>query len=357
MQATHRVLIVDDDDDILMMLHTVLRRDYDVQTANDGTKALQCLAEQEFEAVLADHMMPGMTGVELLNHAHSLKPAAARILITASDQVAVVKEAINQARVHRFLSKPLRLTELPGLVAGAIREAALEAENIRLVAELSHKNAELARANDRLERANERLESEVNERTRELQAAVSELQQLALRDGLTGLFNHRYFQECLDAELARARRQGESLGLLFIDVDHFKQYNDRNGHPAGDDLLKRLAGLLTGGKNSGLPRMTRASDIVARYGGEEFVMLLPSTDRAGSLARAERLLRLISEFPFEQREHQPLGHVSVSIGAACFPAHAHDKASLIATADAMLYQAKRTGRGRVCAPPDLSNVG
>jgi len=340
-----------------MMLHTVLRRDFDVLTANDGTKALSYLESEEFEAVLADHMMPGMTGVELLNHAHTLKPAAARILITASDQVAVVKEAINQARVHRFLSKPLRLTELPGLVAGAIREATLEAENSRLVAELSHKNAELARANDWLARAKERLESEVHERTRELQAAVSELQQLALRDGLTGLFNHRYFQECLESELARAARQGESLGLLFIDVDHFKHYNDRNGHPAGDELLKRLAGLLTGGRHSGMPRLTRASDVVARYGGEEFVMLLPATDRAGCLARAERLLRVIAEFPFEQREFQPLGHVSVSIGAACFPVHAHDKASLIATADAMLYEAKRSGRGRVCAPPERSNAG
>lgn len=355
-KAPHRVLVVDDDDDILMMLDTVLRRDFDVATANDGSKALALLASAEFEAVLADHMMPGMTGVELLDHVHSLKPAAARILVTASDQVAVVKQAINQARVHRFLSKPLRLTELPGLVSGAIREATLEAENVRLVAELSAKNAELARANERLERVNERLESEVHERTRELRAAISELEQLALRDGLTGLFNHRYFQECLDAELARAQRQGDSLGLLFIDVDHFKQYNDCNGHPAGDHLLKRLAALLIGGKNSGLPRMTRASDTVARYGGEEFVMLLPATDRAGCIARAERLLRLIADHPFEYRERQPMGCVSVSIGIACFPAHARDKAALIAAADAMLYQAKRAGRGRVCAAGDSLTV-
>ena len=85
-------------------------------------------------------------------------------------------------------------------------------------------------------------------------------------------------------------------------------------------------------------------------------MLLPSTDRAGCVSRAERLLGVISEFPFKEREHQPLGHVSVSIGVACFPEHAHDKASLISTADAMLYQAKRTGRGRVCAPADLATA-
>ena len=342
--AAHRVLVVDDDADILTMLQTVLRREFDVVTANDGSQALGVLSAEPVAAVLADHMMPGMTGVELLHRAHELRPAAARILITASDRVAVVKEAINQARVHRFLSKPLRLTELPGLVNGAIREATLEAENVRLLEELRQKNAEL-------ERAKQHLESEVNERTRELQEKNAELQQLALRDGLTGLFNHRYFQESLDRELSRARRQGESLGLLFIDVDHFKQYNDLNGHPAGDRLLRRLAAVLTGGKDSGLPRMARMSDIAARYGGEEFVLILPATDRSGCLARAERLLRVIAEYPFEHREQQPLGHISVSIGVACFPEHAPDKAQLIAAADAMLYQAKRSGRGRVCAPP------
>lgn len=338
-----RVLIVDDDADILTMLHTVLRRDYDVLVASDGGEALSVLAQTAVDAVVADHMMPGMTGVDLLNEAQARRPSAARILVTASDRVSVVMEAINQARVHRFLSKPLRLTELPGLVAGAIREAGLEAENERLVAELSAKNAEL-------ENANERLESEVDARTQELQKAVAELEQLALRDGLTGLYNHRYFQESLEAELARARRQSEALGLLFIDVDHFKQYNDRNGHPAGDRLLKRLAAELLGRRESTLHRPSRLSDIAARYGGEEFVLVLPSTDREGCLARAERLLRAISEYPFEHRESQPLGHVSVSIGVACYPAHAADKAGLIAKADAMLYQAKNKGRNRACAP-------
>jgi diguanylate cyclase (GGDEF)-like protein len=335
-----RVLIVDDDADILMMLQAVLRRDYEVMPASDGMQALRLL-DRSVAAILADHMMPGMTGVELLDRAHDLQPTAARVLVTASDRVAVVKDAVNRARVHRFLSKPLRLTELPGLVAGAIREAGLETENQRLVAELSQKNAALASAN-------ERLESEVHERTRELRAAIAELEERALRDGLTGLFNHRYFQESLDAELGRARRQREALGLLFIDVDHFKQYNDHNGHPAGDRLLERLAAVLVGGKGSGLPRMARISDVIARYGGEEFVMILPATDRAGCLARAERLLRSIAEYPFEHREQQPFGFVSVSIGVACYPLHANDKTSLIAAADAMVYRAKHEGRNRVC---------
>jgi diguanylate cyclase (GGDEF)-like protein len=337
-----RVLVVDDDPDILMMLQTVLRREYDVVTAQNGLAAVAMLEQIQVAAVLADHMMPGMTGVELLDRAHGLQPSAARLLVTASDRVDVLKDAINQARVHRFLSKPLRLSELPGLVAGAIREAALEAENVRLIAELSLKNEELARIN-------ERLELEVHERTRELRNAITELEQLALRDGLTGLFNHRYFQECLEAEISRARRQGLPLGLLFIDVDHFKQYNDLNGHPAGDRLLKRLAAVLSGGKESGLPIKARISDTVARYGGEEFVIILPATPLEGCIVRAERLRHAIAEYPFEHRELQPGGRVSVSIGIACFPTHASDKQQLIARADAMVYVAKRQGRNRACA--------
>jgi len=342
-QNLQRILVVDDDADILMMLQTMLRKDYEVLTAHHGTVAVQTLQQTPVAAVIADHMMRGMTGVELLNRAYELQPGAARVLITATDRVAVIKDAINQARVHRFLSKPLRLSELPGLVAGAIREAGLETENQRLIAELSMKNAELGRSN-------ERLEQEVSARTLELRAAIAELEQLALRDGLTGLFNHRYFQECLEVEISRATRQRQPLGLLFIDVDHFKQYNDLHGHPAGDRLLKRLAAVLTGGKESGLPRMARISDIVARYGGEEFVMILPATPLEGCVVRAERLLRSITDYPFEHREAQPDGHVSVSVGIACFPQHAADKQQLIAKADAMLYRAKRDGRNRLCAP-------
>src|SRR6185436_4638575 len=142
----------------------------------------------------------------------------------------------------------------------AIREAWLEAENARLVTELAHKNEELNQINGRLE-------VEVRERTNELHEAIQKLEELALRDGLTGLFNHRFLQEALDAELSRARRHGHPVSLLFIDLDHFKQYNDHHGHPAGDRLLKRVADVLVGGRNSGLPVQARASDIVARYGG------------------------------------------------------------------------------------------
>jgi diguanylate cyclase (GGDEF)-like protein len=338
-----KILVVDDDEDIIVMLETVLSRDFDVVTARDGTQAVEVLRASDVSGVICDHMMPGMTGVEVLDHSQALHPGAARVLITASDRVNVLRDAVNRARVHRFLSKPLRLSELPQIVGDAIREATLEAENARLVLELSKTNAELAQIN-------ERLELEVTERTRELRAAIAELEQLATRDGLTGLYNHRYFQEWLDIELSRARRHGHPVSLLFIDVDHFKQYNDRNGHPAGDRLLKRLSSVLTGGRSSGLPVTTRKSDIVARYGGEEFVMLLPETSFEGARIKAQRILAAMAEQSFEHGEAQPSGRVSVSIGVACFPEHGQDKQELIAAADKMLYKAKHAGRNCVGVP-------
>jgi diguanylate cyclase (GGDEF)-like protein len=342
-ETSEKILVVDDDSDIISMMTAVLRANYTVLSAHDGQSAMKLLELHDVAGIIADYMMPGMTGVELLDRSHACRPAAARILITASDQVDVLKDAVNRARVHRFLGKPLRLADLPGLVADAIRESRLEAENARLATELARKNEEL-------NRINERLEADVRLRTQELQAAVRQLEELALRDGLTGLYNHRFLQEALEAELARARRHSHPLGLLFIDVDHFKMYNDRNGHPAGDRLLTRIADVLLGGRKSGMGLQARVSDIAARYGGEEFVMILPETGLDGAIVKAERVRRTVAEYAFEHADAQPGGCVSVSIGVATFPLHAADKQQLIDVADRELYRAKRAGRNCVCAP-------
>jgi diguanylate cyclase (GGDEF)-like protein len=134
---------------------------------------------------------------------------------------------------------------------------------------------------------------------------------------------------------------------LFLDVDHFKQYNDRMGHPAGDRLLVGLAEILTGRGASGSPE-GRRSDVAARYGGEEFVLILPETDLTGSLIRAERLRRSVAARQFEGGESQPLGYISVSIGVSCYPTDGGDKDTLIELADRGLYAAKDAGRNRVC---------
>ncbi|MCB9651302.1 MAG: diguanylate cyclase [Deltaproteobacteria bacterium] len=191
----------------------------------------------------------------------------------------------------------------------------------------------------RLERYTTGLEGAVRERTADLEAANQELKRLATTDGLTGLRNHRFFQDTLEFELKRASRHPHPLTLCMLDVDHFKTLNDTHGHPVGDEALRTLA--------RALERRLRATDIVARYGGEEFAIVLLDTDAAGGLAFAETLAEVVRETDFPGAETQPLGRLSVSIGVATFPSDAADRAQLIRRADAALYEAKRQGRDRV----------
>ena len=170
-----------------------------------------------------------------------------------------------------------------------------------------------------------------------LEEANAELERLATTDGLTGLKNHRAFRDHLSGEISRARRFGAPLALVLLDVDHFKQYNDTFGHPAGDDVLRRVAHLLQA--------HVRETDIVARYGGEEFVLLLPQTDRAGALALTERIRRAIEGGPWPQRP------VTASFGVALLGLGS--EAVLVAEADAALYRSKNGGRNRVTCAPEI----
>jgi diguanylate cyclase (GGDEF)-like protein len=335
-KPTPIVLAVDDDAMSLSLIGEVLTGTCEVIEASSGEQALEILMSRQVSVILADHMLPGMTGVELLDSAHRLRPSAARVLITASERVSVFKDAVNRARIHRLLVKPVRWMDLPDVIESARREALLEVENARLLRELAE--------------ANQRLEHEVAVRTRELQTAVAKLEELAVRDDLTGLFNHRHIQHAFDVELSRARRHARPLSVLFIDVDHFKLCNDRYGHLGGDVVLRQIARMLLGGGQSGLPVQSRASDIVGRYGGEEFVMLLPETDVAGAVVKAERVRETIAAREIELEPGGETTRVTVSIGVATFPLHGADKPRLIAAADAEVYRAKHLGRDRVCLP-------
>ena len=343
-----RILVVDDDADIVRLLKDSLKRTFDVVTASDGNEAFAIAQSQKLVCVLADHMMPGMTGVELLTKVAHAQPSAVRILVTASERVEDVKQAVNEARVHRYVQKPLRPIELVRLVSGAIREVELEEENKKLVVELKQKNDLLSMALAKVQAHERMLEKEVQLRTSELKKLVAELEELALRDGLTGLYNHRFFQEALATELARCARYQAITSVIFLDVDHFKNYNDLNGHPAGDALLKILGRIVA--DTGDMPELRfrgRLSDIAARYGGEEFAIILPETDKEGAMIRADRLRQTIAEFPFAHRELQPSGIVSVSVGVSTYPEDGVTKQDLLESADQALYAAKRAGRNQV----------
>ena len=349
MSARAHVLVVDDDASILQLFETALQSKFHITTARDGDEAKLLLAKDaDIACLVADHMMPGITGIDLCKAAIAIRPHAARVLVTASDRVQDLSDAINQGRVHRFLPKPVRLAELVDVVVDAVRLAGLERENQRLVKELVDKNRLLTKALAAVQQSGRQLELEVEQRTRELKLANAELEKLALRDGLTGLYNHRFFQEALTTELARAARYQNPVSLIFLDVDHFKNYNDLCGHPAGDELLKQLARLLIATQDVPEVRFRgRLSDIAARYGGEEFVVILPMTELAGALIRADRLREMIADHPFARREVQPSGNVTISVGVASFPAEAIDKVNLIRLADDAMLAAKRAGRNRV----------
>ena len=167
----------------------------------------------------------------------------------------------------------------------------------------------------------------------ELEQANRELCDLATTDGLTGLKNHRAFQERLLAECETAERHQTPLSLLLLDVDHFKQFNDAFGHPAGDAVLRQVAQLLK--------RTMRDCDFVARYGGEEFVIVLPQTDRAGALRAAERCRAVIED------AHWGCRQVTASFGVATLSLGCTGSAALIAAADQALYAAKFSGRNQV----------
>jgi len=163
--------------------------------------------------------------------------------------------------------------------------------------------------------------------------------QMAITDRLTGLYNFGYFLERLKEERVRAERYHRLLSLVILDLDHFKIFNDANGHPAGNEVLKKVAQILK--------EEAREVDVVARYGGEELVLILPETSRKRAAELAKRILRRVEETPFEHMESQPLGHVTLSAGVATFPVDASNEEALIKAADESLYEAKSQGRNRV----------
>ncbi|MGE0387720.1 MAG: sensor domain-containing diguanylate cyclase [Gammaproteobacteria bacterium] len=163
--------------------------------------------------------------------------------------------------------------------------------------------------------------------------------QEGVRDPLTGLFNRRYLFDSLGREFHRCGRRGEHLGVILVDVDHFKQFNDQHGHAAGDAILRAVADVLR--------LNTRGEDIVARYGGEEFAVVLPGTRADDARACAETLRHAAA---LERVLYQGvlLPPVSLSIGVAGFPAHGSEVDVVLGAADRALYRAKRGGRNRVC---------
>jgi diguanylate cyclase (GGDEF)-like protein len=164
---------------------------------------------------------------------------------------------------------------------------------------------------------------------------------LSITDGLTALYNRRYFMERLAEEFDRSKRYKRQLSIILIDIDHFKKFNDANGHPEGDYLLRSFAEIMK--------KIARKSDVVARYGGEEFIIILPETDKEMATITAERLRSEVEKTDFKGGQTQFLGRVTISSGVASFQENTASFEELIKMADDAMYRAKEDGRNRVCS--------
>jgi diguanylate cyclase (GGDEF)-like protein len=306
-----RVLVVDDEGGLRNILSEVLSDDgHEVVTAPNGEAALELFKNDPFPIVMTDIFMGEMTGIDLLHEIRALEPNTQVVIMTSNASLESATAALRSG-AYDFLVKPFEDLDS---ISSVINRAA---EKVDLI------------------RQNETMVDQLERNATELKELNTQLKQLADRDALTGLHNRRCLLEALELELSRSQRHSRVFSLLFIDIDHFKSYNDTFGHPAGDKLLKQVAGLLT--KN------IRATTTVARYGGEEFVLLGPETTKDGALLLAERLRKSVEEHPFDGRR------VTMSIGVSTYPEDGSDVETLMLRADEAMYRAKDGGRNRVVA--------
>jgi diguanylate cyclase (GGDEF)-like protein len=335
------IVCVDDEEGILAALRQQLSARFgnecDIAVAKNAREALDLIEDlqqdgEQVAVVIADQIMPGMKGVELLEEVHRRSPSTVKILLTGQAGLDAVVYAINRAGLDQYIPKPWDEPDLRLTIQNLLSRFRLERERGELLSELRTKNAELASLNSSLE-------EKVAERTRELETLNARLAELAITDGLTGLYNHRHFRERLSLEMERSNRTGLPLSVLMIDVDHFKGYNDRHGHLAGDNALRGVSKILQHGR--------RANDVVARYGGEEFAIILLDVGKDAAREVAERICAQIAEFPFEFGGTQPAGKLTISVGVASFPDDGAEPAVVLASADRALFAAKNAGRNRV----------
>jgi len=276
------------------------KRGHEVILAQEGLAGLEAAKSEQPDIILLDLIMPGMDGYQVCQELKG-------------------EDSTREIPVIMLTSKAEAADKVRGLEMGALDYVTKPFDEGELV----------ARVNTQLK---------LKELREALQEKNRQLQDLANRDGLTGLHNHRYFHEQLSKDFLRARRYHESLSCILLDIDHFKKFNDTHGHQTGDVVLSTLGHVIE--------KSIRDSDFAARYGGEEFALILYHTDGPHSYEVAERLRRMVEDH--EVHDKGNVLRVTISVGVATFPNDAiHDSKALIECADKALYRAKENGRNRV----------
>ncbi len=318
-----KILIVDDEPSNLRALERTLRAHFDVVACENAEIGLEKLKAELFAVVVSDQRMPGMWGTEFLAEAARLRPTTTRLILTAFTETKEILEAINRAEIYRYITKPWENTDLMTTLRQACERHYLQTENERLLEEL------------RL--TNQNLENEVARRTEELKLANARLSELALTDSLTRVPNRRALFARFQDEIDRADRYQRPITVAMVDVDHFKVFNDMEGHLCGDEALKKIAAVLSAN--------LRKTDFLGRYGGEEFLILMPETSVHNGLEITQRLKASVENTVFQGKAKQ--AYLTVSLGLSGYPHHGKTPKPLIEAADQALYQAKEGGRNRI----------
>ena len=310
-RPAEKILIVDDNEVALELLQMQLTSaGYDVLCANNGIKALSMLAETSARIIISDWLMPKMDGLDVCRQIRAMYEGRLVyfIMLTVQSHKEQLMEAFDVG-VDDFLCKPFHEGELLARVRAGVRL-------VQLYDQLSHRQAALTQSNSELSQLNERLK------------------QAATTDDLTRLMNRRQAMLRLGELWSDMRRTGQPLSAAIIDVDHFKEINDKHGHLRGDEVLQRIATTLLGA--------LRSSDYLYRLGGEEFLVLFPKQDLDAAKACAERCRLAIQTQVFSDPSRTRPVTISVGLAEATPEMASYDQ--LLRGADIALYQAKDQGR-------------
>jgi two-component system cell cycle response regulator len=270
-----------------------------LERAKTLAEASELLGKEVFDVVLLDYMLPDGNGVDFMRTLKGKDTEIPVIMITGQGSETLASTSIQEGAFDYFPKNMINEKSLSRSIYNTIEKSRLK---------------------------------------NEIKLAQQKLAEMATRDGLTGLFNRRFFLESLQKEMGRADRVNSELALYMFDIDQFKAINDFHGHQAGDAVLAGLGRLLR--------EKIRLIDIPSRYGGEEFAVLLPSTRLLEAQTACERLRRAVADFPFEYNSVSI--HITVSIGVASYwPKSGYTASQLIEAADKALYGAKKEGRNRV----------
>ena len=297
-----KILIVEDEPIYRRMVKKyLLEAGYEIVEAEDGQTAWDLFQQEPLHLVITDWMMPGLNGPELVQNIRTSgeKNYTYIIMLTAMNDKENVVLGL-ESGADEYLTKPFNSRELIARVASGVRILKLEEQ---------------------------------------LMQSRQQMEVLAMHDSLTGLLNRRAIEEYAEAEFNMAVRKERALSIILLDIDHFKNVNDRFGHKFGDQTLRQVAKILT--------EDLRIYDHIGRWGGEEFILILPDTQLKDAVTVAERVRVRTAEMQMSLENGEAFS-VNLSLGAACTTGQFASLTKLIDAADQALYQAKQTGRNRVC---------